>query len=170
MANVLRSGEPVRDQVVVIERPDGLRVVALVNIDAFKSEAGEIVGAINCFRIADAHLDKSDGKVVDLPFERQVRERAKARTTKPVLVRGGDTPEHASYYHELLQTLPAALYTTNAAGQITFYNEAAASLWGCRPELGKSEFCGSWKLYWPDGTPLPHDKCPMASAEGATAH
>ena len=33
-----------------------------------------------------------------------------------------------------------------------------------RPELGKSEFCGSWKMYWPDGTPLPHDQCPMALA------
>ena len=65
---------------------------------------------------------------------------------------------------ELLQALPAAVYTTDAAGHITFYNEAAAELWGCRPELGKSEFCGSWKLYWPDGTPLPHDECPMALA------
>ena len=35
-------------------------------------------------------------------------------------------------------------------------------MWGCRPEIGKSEFCGSWKLYWSDGTPLPHDECPMA--------
>ena len=37
-------------------------------------------------------------------------------------------------------------------------------MWGCRPELGKSEFCGSWKLYWADGTPLRHDECPMAMA------
>jgi len=44
---------------------------------------------------------------------------------------------------EILQALPAAIYTTDAAGRITFYNEAAAALWGCRPELGKSEFCGS---------------------------
>ncbi len=65
---------------------------------------------------------------------------------------------------ELLQALPAAVYTTDATGRITFFNEAAAELWGCRPELGKSEFCGSWKLYWPDGTPLPHDECPMALA------
>ncbi|WP_342236513.1 PAS domain S-box protein [Inquilinus sp. OTU3971] len=64
----------------------------------------------------------------------------------------------------MLQALPAAIYTTDAAGRITFYNEAAAALWGCRPELGKTEFCGSWKLYWPDGTPLPHDQCPMALA------
>jgi PAS domain S-box-containing protein len=51
---------------------------------------------------------------------------------------------------------------TDAEGRITFYNEAAAELWGCRPELGESKFSGFWKLYWPDGTPLPHDQCPIA--------
>lgn len=65
---------------------------------------------------------------------------------------------------DLIQALPAAIYTTDAAGRITFYNEAAAELWGCHPELGKSEFCGSWKLYWPDGRPMPHGQCPMALA------
>src|SRR6476620_10006569 len=64
----------------------------------------------------------------------------------------------------LIRALPAAIYTTDAAGRITFYNEAAAELWGCRPELGKDEFCGSWKLYWPDGRPMPHGQCPMALA------
>jgi PAS domain S-box-containing protein len=53
---------------------------------------------------------------------------------------------------------------TDAEGRLTFYNEAAAALWGCRPELGDTKFCGSWKLYWPDGTRLPHDQCPMAMA------
>jgi PAS domain S-box-containing protein len=64
----------------------------------------------------------------------------------------------------LIRALPAAIYTTDAGGRITFFNEAAAELWGCRPELGKSEFCGSWKLYWPDGRPMPHGQCPMAIA------
>ena len=53
---------------------------------------------------------------------------------------------------------------TDAEGRLTFYNEAAAAFWGCRPQLGESKFCGSWKLYWSDGTPLPHDQCPMAMA------
>jgi PAS domain S-box-containing protein len=66
--------------------------------------------------------------------------------------------------HELLHALPAAVYTTDALGRITFYNEAAATLWGCRPVLDSDEWCGSWKLYWPDGTPLPHSECPMAMA------
>ena len=65
---------------------------------------------------------------------------------------------------QLIQALPAAIYVTDARGHIVFYNDAAAALWGCEPELGKSEFCGSWKLYWPDGAPLPHDQCPMAMA------
>ena len=85
----------------------------------------------------------------------------------------GDAVERARYQQrlaggsqleDLVQALPAAVYATDAAGRITFYNEAAAELWGCRPELGRSEFCGSWKLYWPDGRPMPHGQCPMALA------
>ena len=72
--------------------------------------------------------------------------------------------ERERRFRELLDALPAAVYTTDAAGRITYYNEAAATLWGHRPPLGSSEWCGSWKLFWPDGTPLPHDECPMAVA------
>lgn len=72
--------------------------------------------------------------------------------------------DHGRRFHELLDALPAAIYTTDAAGRITYYNDAAAVLWGHRPILGSSEWCGSWKLYWPDGTPMPHDQCPMAIA------
>jgi PAS domain S-box-containing protein len=64
--------------------------------------------------------------------------------------------------HDLISALPAAVYTTDAAGRITYYNAAAAQLWGCEPELGASMFCGSWRLYWPDGRPMRHDECPMA--------
>ena len=64
----------------------------------------------------------------------------------------------------LLRTLPEAVYVTDANGVITFYNEAAAELWGTRPEIGKSTFCGSWKLYSLDGAPMAHEACPMAVA------
>ncbi len=72
--------------------------------------------------------------------------------------------ERERRFRELLDALPAAIYTTDAAGRITYYNDAAATLWGHRPPLGSSEWCGSWKLLWPDGTPLRHDECPMAVA------
>jgi len=71
---------------------------------------------------------------------------------------------HAERLHELLDALPAAIYTTDADGRITFYNRAAVELAGREPELGSDQWCVTWKLYWPDGTPMPHDQCPMATA------
>ena len=65
---------------------------------------------------------------------------------------------------ELLEALPAAIYATDAAGRITYYHRAAVDLWGRRPEPGDDQWCGSWRLYWPDGTPMAHDECPMAVA------
>jgi PAS domain S-box-containing protein len=71
-------------------------------------------------------------------------------------------PEQDRLFRDALDVLPVAVYTTDAAGRITFYNQAAVDLAGRRPELGKDEWCVSWRLYWPDGTPMPHDQCPMA--------
>ncbi len=49
MAEVLRTGICVHDQEVHIERPDGARGIALVNIEAVKDDDGNIVGAVNGF-------------------------------------------------------------------------------------------------------------------------
>src|SRR4051794_9432033 len=38
-------------------------------------------------------------------------------------------------YREFIEALGVAVYTTDADGGITFYNEAAAELWGRRPAL-----------------------------------
>jgi PAS domain S-box-containing protein len=65
--------------------------------------------------------------------------------------------------NEILRALPVAVYRTDAEGRITYFNDAAAELWGLAPELG-SYWCGSWKIYHPDGQPLPHNECPMAQA------
>ena len=65
---------------------------------------------------------------------------------------------------ELFRQIPAALYTTDAEGWLTYYNDAAADLWGFRPVLGKARWCGAWRLYEPDGSVLPHARCPMAIA------
>lgn len=135
MADCLRTGIPVHDQEAVMERPDGSRIVAAVNIEPIRDESGEIVGAVNCFQ--------------------DITERKRTETALR------DSERQA---RELIAALPAAIYTTDAAGRITFFNEAAARFWGHRPELGKSEWCGSWKLHWPDGRPMPHDTCPMAVA------
>lgn len=64
----------------------------------------------------------------------------------------------------LIEALGVAVYTTDVEGRLTLYNEAAAALWGWRPPLGDQQWCGSWRLYWPDGTPLAHADCPMGIA------
>jgi len=51
-------------------------------------------------------------------------------------------------------------------GLITYFNERAAALWGRRPALNDpvDRFCGSFKLYASDRTPIRHDQCWMALA------
>ncbi len=74
-------------------------------------------------------------------------------------------------YRQFLDALGVALYTTDASGRITFYNQAAARFWGRRPALGEL-FCGSARLFSRDGRPMRHDECPMAIAllEGRELH
>ena len=74
MADVLRTGVSVRQQEVHIERPNGVRGIALVDIEALKDGDGNIVGAVNCFQ--------------------DVTERKRAEDTrKNTLARGGSSCE-----------------------------------------------------------------------------
>ncbi|MGV3630190.1 MAG: PAS domain S-box protein [Bacteroidota bacterium] len=63
-------------------------------------------------------------------------------------------------YSEMVDKLPVAVYTCDADENINSYNEAAADLWGCRPQLGQSLY-NSVKVLCVEGSPLPLDKCPM---------
>ena len=134
MARVLRTAEPVRDETVILERPDGGRVTVLVNIDPLLDD-GTIVGAVNCFQ--------------DISELERVRAELSASERR---------------LRDVLEALPAAVYTTDTAGRLTFYNQAAVTLWGYRPAVGTATWCGSWRLCWPDGSPMRHDECPMAIA------
>jgi signal transduction histidine kinase len=66
-------------------------------------------------------------------------------------------------YRALFDLAPIAVYSCDAAGVIRDYNNRAAELWGRQPAPGDTDerFCGSFKLYRPDGTYMPHDQCPM---------
>jgi PAS domain S-box-containing protein len=65
---------------------------------------------------------------------------------------------------EMIDALPAAIYTTDVEGRLVHFNRTCTELSGRTPVLGNDYWCVSWKLYRPDGTPLPHDECPMAIA------
>jgi signal transduction histidine kinase/DNA-binding NarL/FixJ family response regulator len=69
-------------------------------------------------------------------------------------------------FRRFLEALPAAAYACDAEGRITAYNERAKALWGWEPVLGSPEhrYCGSFRLFDADGTPLPRERCWMAQA------
>ena len=45
---------------------------------------------------------------------------------------------------------------------MTFFNRAAAELWGREPKLYRDTWCGSWKIRAKDGSPMELSHCPMA--------
>ncbi len=133
MAVALQTGQSFRNTTAIVERPDGSTFYASVNIDPLFDEQNNISGAINIFQ------DITDYKLTETALR-----------------------ESEAKYQQLVQALPAALYSTDAQGCITSFNEAAVTLWGRRPVIGRDVWCGSWKIYAEDGSPLPLDTCPMA--------
>jgi PAS domain S-box-containing protein len=69
-------------------------------------------------------------------------------------------------YRTLFDLVPVAVYTCDAKGLIQEYNQHAVELWGREPKRNdlSEKFCGSFKIFYPDGRPMPHHKCPMARA------
>jgi PAS domain S-box-containing protein len=64
----------------------------------------------------------------------------------------------------ILEALPAAVYTTDKDGYITYFNPAAETFAGRTPVLGSDQWCVTFRLRDSKGNPLPHDQCPMAVA------
>lgn len=69
-------------------------------------------------------------------------------------------------FRRLLDKLPAAAYTCDSSGLITYFNDHAVALWGRVPKLNDpvDRFCGSFKLFAADRSPICHDQCWMALA------
>ena len=60
--------------------------------------------------------------------------------------------------------MPVAVYVCDTSGIIQSYNNRAVELWGREPKLGDpaQRYCGSLRLYSPDGTLVPHEESKMA--------
>ena len=131
----LRRGERIHHYETVRQRKDGTLIDISLTVSPVYDRSGTIIGASK--------------------IARDITERKQAQ--RKLL-------ESEQRLQELLAAIPAAIYTTDAEGRITYFNEAAVELAGRTPTLGSDEWCVTWKLYNPDGSPLPHDQCPMAVA------
>jgi len=67
---------------------------------------------------------------------------------------------------QIMALMPVGVYSCDAAGRITFFNRRAAELWGREPELNTDavSFCACCKVFTPDGTFVPPEATPMATA------
>ena len=72
--------------------------------------------------------------------------------------------QSGSDWERVLDTIPLPVYTTDAGGAVTYWNQACVDFAGRQPELGSDRWCVTWQLYTINGEPLPHDQCPMAEA------
>lgn len=72
--------------------------------------------------------------------------------------------ESGNHYRNLVEGLPVAVYTCDAAGHILLFNKAAVELWGREPKSGIDKWWFSWNVFNTDGTLLSHEQCPMAIA------
>jgi PAS domain S-box-containing protein len=132
---------------------DGLR-----GAFAFPVRAGnQILGVMEFF---SAEVRQPEPELIDLltGFGNQIGQFAERKRAEAEL------RESERWFREMVDALPAAVYTTDAQGRITHFNPAAVEFAGRVPELGTDQWCVTWKLFRPDGTPLPHDECPMAVA------
>ena len=131
----IRNGERIHHYETVRWRKDGSLLDISLTVSPVRDSEGRIVGAS---KIAHGITDRREA-------ERKLRESEQRLT-------------------DLFAAIPAAIYTTDAQGKITYFNQAAVEFSGRTPALGSDEWCVTWKLFMPDGTPLPHDQCPMAVA------
>jgi two-component sensor histidine kinase len=72
--------------------------------------------------------------------------------------------ESEERFRVLFQLGPVAVYSCDASGVILEFNNRAAELWNRAPAVGDTDerFCGSFKLFRPDGSFVPHELSPMA--------
>ena len=73
-------------------------------------------------------------------------------------------------YRTLFDLGPVAVFSCDGAGVIREFNRSRSELWGGAPAVAHAgtRFCGSIKLFRPDGTYLPHEQCPMAEVLAGT--
>jgi PAS domain S-box-containing protein len=65
-------------------------------------------------------------------------------------------------WRAVLDEIPAPIYTTDPAGEVTYWNLACIDLAGRVPQLGQDRWCVTWRIYTTEGDFMPHDQCPMA--------
>ncbi|HXQ03032.1 MAG TPA: PAS domain S-box protein [Candidatus Udaeobacter sp.] len=129
----------------------------------------------SCSRVeTELHLKKRNGEIIlahlaSSPMTSSMKEGALLYETAIVDLTERERFEEniqrsEERYRTLFDLVTVAVYVCDADGTIQEYNRRASELWGREPTGNGEEprFCGSYKIYHPDGQLMPHEECPMA--------
>jgi PAS domain S-box-containing protein len=137
------------------------------------TRSGEMIGVLATQFREPCHPSERSLRLIDLYARQAVDYIENARLYRKAQeeISERKRAEEALYkselqFQSLLEKIPAGAYTCDSEGLITYFNAHAAQVWGRAPALNNStdRYCGSFKLYLPDGSPIPHDECWMAKA------
>ena len=131
----IRRGERIEHFETVRRRKDGTLLDISLSVSPIIDAHGNVTGASK--------------------IARDISERKQAEA---------DLRESEERYRVLFEMSPVAVYSINTSGVIQNFNHHAAELWGRAPAFGDTDerFCGSYRLFRPDGSFMPHEQCPMA--------
>lgn len=68
------------------------------------------------------------------------------------------------HFRRILDSLPAAVYASDANGRVSHFNAACVALSGRTPRLGVDDWSDVWSLFHADGTPVAPSNRPMNQA------
>jgi PAS domain S-box-containing protein len=152
----------------------------LENLGRFASAAYQAVASLDALEqrggaLRQSHTELAHG-VVTLQNARDSRRAAlnlmedAIRSRQAMERLNAKVLESEERYRTLFDLGPIAVYSCDASGVIQKFNRRAAELWDREPALGDTDerFCGSFKLFRPDGSVMPHDQCPMAQVVSGT--
>lgn len=118
------------------------------------SRNGEVLGVLSAHFLRRHEADARERHLLDLYAQMAVdfidrwKAESAARTSERQL-------------HQVLSALPAGVYTCDAEGRITFFNQAAVAIWGRTPTVGQEFWCGSHRVRSVDGAEFSPEGWPI---------
>ncbi len=131
-----------------------------------KSGAAEVLDVVQAHQFAIARR-QGEWEVIETPELIQAKAEIKRLNEElelRVTERTSELRESEERFRQLLELMPVAAYVCEPSGIIQLYNNRAVELWGREPKPGDREerYCGSLRLYCPDGKFVPHNESKMA--------
>jgi PAS domain S-box-containing protein len=130
--NRIRHGESVEHHETVRRRKDGTLFDVSLTVSPIMDSLGNVVGASK--------------------IARNITERKQAEEA----LRASEED-----FRTLFASAPMAAFACDRNAVIQRYNLRAAELWGREPVCGVERYSGAVKLWFPNGTPLPHAQSPV---------